>query len=120
MEDSMEPLKSLASTVIGKVLLWIITVLLVVIIGMFGWVYLIKADIKVSKSEKEVVQTQLDALADQLTKNYLYYLRRLDEANQTKVIVQKQYIEKIKYIEKMGDHNDTCDEAMRAIDAYQF
>lgn len=116
----METLSSLASTVIGKVLIWIITALVAVIIGMGGWVYILKADVKVAKSKKAQVQVVLDAVVNQLTQNAEDYQRRLGDANKTNTIIQKQYINTVKYIQTWEDHNDTCDEAMRTIDAYQF
>lgn len=92
MEGNMETLSSLASTVIGKVLIWIITALVAVIIGMGGWVYILKADVKVANSaiEKAQVNKELDELQKEALRSAI-----LDQSD----AVDKQRVDAVKKLE---------------------
>jgi len=65
----MEALQSLSSTVIGKVMMWIIGILLLVIVGMNGWVYLLKADVALAQSNLQTAQAE--KISDELQKEAL-------------------------------------------------
>lgn len=65
----MEALSSLASTIIGKVMMWVIGILVVIIIGMLGWVYLLKADVKIAESS--LLTAQADTKLNEIQKDTL-------------------------------------------------
>ncbi|MDD2267646.1 hypothetical protein [Sulfuricurvum sp.] len=116
----METLQSLVNTVIGKIMIGVIAVLAVTSMSLSVWVYVLKADNKVAVAEKNQALSNLDTMSGILVKNYDEYQVRLEDANKTLIMTQKQYINTQKRLKTWEDHNDTCDEAMRAIDAYQF
>lgn len=116
----MEQFQSLASTVIGKVMMWIIGILAATSISLAVWVYLLKADVKVEKANKAVAESNLNSITDQLTQNYLDYQVRLLDANKTNTVIHTRYIDRVKTITQWRDKNATCDDAMSDLNNYQY
>lgn len=113
-------LSEVASTVIGKVMMWIIAVLIAVIVGMSGWVYVLKADIKVEKALKDGIENALTIQSGMIDANRVEYETNLDRAKQIKERTRIEYVSKIEYIEKGIDKNATCENAMQFIDNYVY
>lgn len=111
---------SLTSTGIGKAAVAVIVVLLAACAVLGVLLYGATLRVQIAESDKNATQVALDGLVDQLQQNYEDYQRRLGESNQTKTIVTNRYYQTIQNIDKGGDVNETCDDAMRALDAYQF
>jgi uncharacterized protein HemX len=116
----MEALKLLGNTATGKAVALAAMVLLLISIILGVWVYVLQADNRSTQSEKAAVQAQLDAVAGQLVQNYQQYEDRINEAKQNRPAIINRYITTIQNIEKGADKNETCDEAMRALDATDF
>ncbi|GEM_PF-5957345 len=116
----MESLQSLASTVIGKVLIWIIGILVATSMSLAVWVYILKADVKVEKANKAAAEATLNSVTGQLTQNYIDYLERLSDANKTNTVVQTRFVERVKNIIQRVEVNATCDDAMSDINIYQY
>lgn len=112
----MDPL-SPSSIVFGRVMMWVAIAMAITAIGTGVWGYSEHMEKRIALSEQNATQSQLNDVTGQLVQNYEDYQRRLGEANQTKMLVTKQYITTIQNIERGGDKNETCDEAMRALDA---
>lgn len=109
-----------SSFVFGKVMIWVSITLTVALVSLGIWTYKLDADRKVAEADKNATQSQLNAVIGQLEQNYEDYNRRLEESKQTKTVITNQYYSTIQNIDKGGDVNETCDDAMRAIDAHQF
>lgn len=116
----MGTLKGLAGTGIGKLLLWVIAALVVALIAAGVWVALLKADVRIARSDLNATQIQRDAVVGQLMQNHDDYQRRLEESKRNSPVITKRYYMTIQNIEKGADQNETCDEAMRALDATDF
>lgn len=101
----METLSSLASTVIGKVMMWIIAVLVAVIVGMGVWVYILNADVQVANSaiekaqvNKELNELQKEALRSAiLDQNDAVEKQRVDAVKKLKTFKTAQYAINAKY-----------------------
>lgn len=70
MEDNMEEeVQGLASTLFGKVIIWIIAILVAAIFSMGGWVYLLKSDVALAQSNLQTAQAE--KISDELQKEAL-------------------------------------------------
>jgi len=93
---------NLLSFVTGKVSLWIMAGLVAVVIGMWGWVYLLKTDIKVEQAKLKVEQAERREIENALTlqsslidANRASYETNLKSANTAALKVKIEYKTKI-------------------------
>lgn len=101
------------SFVTGRASLWIIGVLVTTSMSLSGWVYLLKADIKVEQSERREIQNAIALQSSIIETN----LRTAKEQQQR---VKIEYKTKVKIIEKWRDTNATCDDALGYLNTYNF
>lgn len=116
----MQFLKSLVSTTFGKSLLWIIAILLATSMSLAGWIYLLKADLKVERAEKAVMENGLLLVSVMLEENRVNYEENLKGAAVIKEKIKVEYKTKIQIIEKWRENNATCSDAMGYLNTYNF
>lgn len=116
----MEALRSLVSTVIGKITIWIIIALLAVIVVMYGRIYFLNQKLKVEVALKDGITYALSAQSQMIDTNRADYEHNLADANKTNTVIKTRYIVKTKNIIEWRDTNVTCDDAMSKLNNYSF
>jgi flagellar biosynthesis/type III secretory pathway M-ring protein FliF/YscJ len=96
----MEALSNLTSTVIGKVMMYIIAVFVIVIIGMSSMLYFLKSDASLLKSNLETAKAE--KISDELQKEALRSAI-VDQNN----AVEKQRIDAVQRAEEFKAKSDT-------------
>lgn len=118
----MGALKQLASTVIGKAVLWLCAFLSIAVAVMGTWVYLLKADMRVEKAERSGIEYALSVQSQMIDTNRVDYENNLKIAQDKNSRVQIRYRDRVMaiYEWKQGDNNVTCDDLVDALDSYQY
>jgi hypothetical protein len=108
------------SFVTGKASLWIMAGLFTALLGMWTWVYLLKADLKVEQSERREIENALALQSSLIEANRASYETNLKSANAAALKVKIEYKTKVKIIEKWRDTNATCNDALGYLNTYNF
>lgn len=118
---------NLVNFVTGKAAVWVVGVLAAVVLGMSGWVYMLKADVKrceaeirEAKAEQRAAQSALDIQNSIIEANRAEYEASLKVAKEQKQKVKVEYKERVQIIEKWREINATCPNAMRYLNTYTF
>lgn len=111
---------NLISSAFGSVTTWIIAALVAALIGMWGWVYLLKADIKVEQSERREIENALALQSSLIELNRASYETNLKSANAAALKVKVEYKTKVQIIEKWRDTNATCSDSIAYLNSYNF
>ena len=125
----MGALNQLASTVIGKSLLWLCAFLAIAVAVMGAWVFLLKAELRLKDAnmatEVEIrkgIETALSFQSQMIDANRADYENNLNIAQDKNSRVQIRYRDRVMaiYQWKQGESNVTCDDLVDALDSYQY
>lgn len=118
----MGALKQLASTVIGKAVLWLCAFLAIAVMLMGIWVYTLKADIRVEKAERLGIEYALSVQSQMIDNNRIDYENNLKRAHDKNSRLDIRYRDRVVaiYKWKQGESNVTCDDLVDALDSYQY
>jgi len=111
---------NLLSFATGKGSLWIIGILVATSMSLAGWVYLLKADIKVEQSERREIQNALALQSSIIETSRATYEANLQTAKEQQQRVKIEYKTKVKIIEKWKENNATCNDALGYLNTYNF
>ena len=78
-----------------------------------GYVGYLQSEVTSLRTDRDKLQAKIDA-------DVIDYDRRVKEASRTTTIIETKYKTKLVYIDRWKDHNDTCSEAITALDNYQY
>ncbi|MCX6076441.1 MAG: hypothetical protein NTW78_06070 [Campylobacterales bacterium] len=108
------------SFVTGKFSIWIIGVLVATSMSLAGWIYLLKADIKVEQAERREIENALALQSSLIEANRASYETNLETAKEQQQRVKIEYKTKVKIIEKWRDSNATCSGSIAYLNSYNF
>lgn len=92
-----------------------------IIASLLGWVYLLKADLKVAHDDYKAVESALTAQSNIIESNRVDYERNLVDANKTNTVIETRYKDRIKLIYQWGETNATdCNGSMSYLNNYAF
>ncbi|MCX6076007.1 MAG: hypothetical protein NTW78_03880 [Campylobacterales bacterium] len=111
---------NLISSAFGSLTTWIIAALIAALIGMWSWVYLLKADIKVEQSERREIENALALQSSLIELNRVNDEENLKVIEQKKAIIQIKYKTQIQIIEKRIETNATCESASEYLNNYIY
>lgn len=111
---------NLLSFVTGKFSIWIMAGLLTVIIGLNGYIYILKSDAQVELAEKKGIEQALSFQSSLIESNRVDYEENLEVANEKKEVVRTEYKTKIQIIEKVRETNATCEIASEYLNNYVY
>lgn len=111
---------NLLSFVTGKFSVWIITSLVIALVGMWTWVYLLKADIEVVRSKQRETENSLALQTALIESNRAAYEANLESAKTAQERIRVEYRTKVKIIEKWRETNATCSDAISYLNTYNF
>lgn len=100
---------------------WLTGGLIALALGLSGYVYILKADNKVTTAEKEQAIHGQELVSAMLEANRVEYEANRATAKEEVMRLQKEHTVKIKIIEnKWRDKNATCTDAMHWLNNYNF
>lgn len=91
-----------------------------IIIALCGWVYLLKADLKVEKALRSGIEYALSVQSGMIDANRAEYEQNLMDAEKSNTVIQTRYRDRVKVITQWRDANATCDDAMSDFNHYQY
>lgn len=118
----MKALKQLVSTAIGKALLWICAALAIAVAAMGIWVYILKANIRVEKSERAGIEYALSVQSQMIDTNRVDYENNLKIAQDKNIRVKIRHNDRALAISqwKQGESNVTSDDLVNVLDSYRY
>jgi Tfp pilus assembly protein PilV len=118
----MAALKQLAGTAIGKAIMWLCAVLVIAVAVLGIWVYVLYADMRVEKAERDGIEYALSVQSQMIDANRVDYENNLKIAQDKNNRVEIKYRDRVMaiYQWKEGENNVTCDDLVDALDSYQY
>lgn len=96
-------------------------VIAIIIVSLLGWVYLLKADLKVAHADYKAVESALTAQSNIIESTRVDYERNLIDANKTNTVIETRYKDRVKVIYQWGEQNVTdCNSSMSFINHFNF
>lgn len=122
-------LQQLASTAIGKAVLWLCAALAIAVAVMGAWVFLLKAELRLKDAEmateietRKGFETALSFQSQMIDTNRAYYENNLKIALDKNSRVLIRYRDRVMAVDqwKQGESNVTCNDLVDALDSYQY